>query len=134
MAGNLTSVAEALALNYLTGQAQTAPVLPLTVALITTATPSTTALVGSEVVAGGNAYARQNLTAAAVAGSNPASVSNSNTLTWTNMPTAIIGGIEVFDSSGTPRRIWFSTLAVNKSTAAGDTFQIGVGQLTLTGL
>ena len=132
MAGSLTDTAEAIVLNALNTNTATGITLPLLCALITTATPSTDASAGSEVVAGGNAYARQSVTMGSASGTSPASSSNTNTLTWSNMPAVTVGGVEIYDSSGTPKRLWYSTLAANKTTAAGDTFQIAIGQLSIT--
>ena len=61
------------------------------------------------------------------------SATNSNTLvSVTNMPAATEVGIETWDSSGTPRRIWWGPLAAPKTTNAGDTFSILSGQISFS--
>jgi hypothetical protein len=128
MADNLTDTAEDLVLTWLfTGSAATRPTTPWTVALITTATPGTDSSLGSEVTAGGNAYARQTVTFGAASGGL---ISNSNAPSWVNMPAVTIGGIAIFENGGT--RIAYGTLAANKTTNAGDTFTIAIGDIDIT--
>jgi hypothetical protein len=128
MADNLTDTAEDLVLTWLfTGSAATRPTSPWTVALITTATPGTDSALGSEVTAGGNSYARQPVTFGAASGGL---ISNNNAPTWTNMPAVTVGGIAIFENGGT--RIAYGTLAANKTTNAGDTFTIAIGDIDIT--
>lgn len=109
------------------GAAYTAPTAPIKVALITTTTPSTATAAGSEVT--GASYARQTITFAAASAGSKAS---NATVNFTNMPAVAVGGVELWDSAGTPVRRWFGTLSANKTTNAGDTFSIASGQLTGT--
>lgn len=129
MADNLTDAAENLALNWLFVPAQTPtrPTAPLTVALITTATPGTDTVLGSEVTAGGNAYARQTVV---FNNSTAQATDNTATLSWVNMPAVTVGGIAIFENGGT--RIAYGTLAANKTTNAGDTFTIAAGDIDIT--
>jgi hypothetical protein len=128
MADNLTDAAENLVLTWLfTGSAATRPTTPWTVALITTATPGTDSALGSEVTAGGNAYARQTVTFGTASGG---AIENTNAPTWVNMPAVTVGGIAIFENGGT--RIAYGTLAANKTTNAGDTFTIAIGDIDIT--
>lgn len=128
MADNLTDTAENLVLTWLfTGSAATRPVTPWTVALITTATPGTDSALGSEVTAGGNAYARQAVTFGTAASGL---IENSNAPSWVNMPAVTVGGIAIFENGGV--RIAYGTLAANKTTNAGDTFTIAIGDIDIT--
>lgn len=64
--------------------------------------------------------------AAAAAGSKASNAA----VTVTNMPATTITGVELWDSTGTPKRIWQGALAASKTTNAGDTFSIASGALT----
>jgi hypothetical protein len=104
-------------------------------ALVTTQTPSTGTVMGSEV--SGGSYARQTIAFAAAATSGSVSQAVSNTAqTFSNMPataTYPVGGVEIHGTStGTTRRLWYGTLAANKTTAAGDTLSFASGAVTGT--
>jgi hypothetical protein len=129
MADNLTDVAEARALNWLTGNATTAPTLPLMVRLMTA--NGSDSVAGTEVVnGGGSAYAPQSVALSAAVGSG--SASNSSDVVFTNMPAATVVGVEIWDSAGTPFRWWWGAAAAPKTTNLGDTLRILAGQLALT--
>lgn len=124
MAGNLTDVAENLILDWIAlGSTPTRPP-GLSVRLMTAnGTDSTT---GTEVA--GGSYAAQSVTfSAASAGAT----SNAADLSFTGMPACTVVGVEVWDTSGTPRRLWWGALSAPKTVNAGDTFEIAAGQLTL---
>ncbi|MFD5577318.1 hypothetical protein ACFWI2_08290 [Streptomyces pseudogriseolus] len=107
------------------GNATTAPTTPLRVALVTANGSDTAA--GTEVT--GGSYARKNLTtAAAVNGAT----SNSADLVWTGMPAATVVGVEVWDSAGTPVRLWYGALAASRTVLAGDELRIPAGSLTFS--
>lgn len=125
MADNLTNTGENRALDWILGLTSTAPTAPLKVALVTANGSDTAA--GAEATGGG--YARQSLTvAAAVNGAT----SNSADLVWTNMPAATIVGVEVWDSAGTPVRIWYGALTASRTVAAGDELRLVAGALTFS--
>lgn len=114
--------------------AYVAPTLPMMLGLYSVVGSETTT--GTEVVnAGGSTYARQNLTnalpASSTVGTQPASASITNSvsaLTFANMPAIQTVAVESFDS--TPRRQSFGNLAVNKTTALGDSLVLNPNQLT----
>lgn len=60
------------------------------------------------------------------------SISNTAAVTWTNMPATTVVGLEIWDSTGTPVRIWWGALAASKTTASGDTFEFAIGAVTCT--
>ena len=125
MADNLTNTAENRALDFINGLTSTAPTTPLKAALVTANGSDTAA--GTEVTGGG--YARQTVTvAAAVTGAT----SNSADLVFTNMPAATVTGVEIWDSAGTPVRIWYGALAASRTVNAGDDFKLIAGALTLS--
>jgi hypothetical protein len=126
VADNLTNTAENLALDWVLGTGTpTRPTAPLRVALVTA--NGSDASAGTEVT--GGSYARKNLsTAAAVNGAT----SNSADLVWTGMPAATVVGVEVWDSAGTPVRLWYGPLAASRTVLAGDELRIPAGSLTFS--
>jgi hypothetical protein len=126
VADNLTNTSENLALDWINAVGTpTRPTAPLKVALVTANGDDASA--GTEVT--GGSYARQNLSvAAAVSGAT----SNSADLVWTSMPAATVVGVEVWDSAGTPVRLWYGALTASRTVAAGDELRLTAGTLTLS--
>jgi hypothetical protein len=129
MADNLTDTAEARALNWLTGNATTAPVLPLMVRLMSAngsdATP------GTEIVnSGGSTYTPQSVAFPVASGTTQ--TANSADVAFANMPSATVVGTEIWDSAGTPIRWWWGALTAQKTTNLGDTAKFLAGALVLT--
>ena len=131
MPGSLATEGETDGLKFLTGQAATAYTTPLRLALTTTAPTATSA--GTEVT--GGSYTRQTVTLAAPTGSEPAATSNTALIEFAGMPavggTGVVG-FNIYDSSATPRRVWFGTWNTAKTVNAGDPFQVPAGDLDLT--
>ncbi len=128
MADNLTDTAENRTLDWLTGNATTAPVLPLRLALLTANGSDTAA--GTEV--NGSAYTRKDVTFGVAAGGT---TSNTTAVTWTSLDPAnafTVVGVEVWDSAATPVRWWHGALGVTKTVAAGDSCEFAAGDLDLT--
>lgn len=100
----------------------TAPTAPVKLALVTVIGTATTA--GTEVT--GGSYARQTL---AMGSAASGSCSNSGVISFTNMPVATVVGVDVYDSTGTPRREWFGALTTNRTTASGDSLSFAVAAL-----
>jgi hypothetical protein len=125
VADNLTNTAENRCLDFINGLTSTAPTTPLKVALVTANGDDATT--GTEVTGGG--YARQTLTvAAAVSGAT----SNSADLVFTNMPASTVVGVEIWDSAGTPVRLWYGALTASRTVNAGDDFKLVAGALSLS--
>lgn len=97
-----------------------------------TVAPANNASMGTEVTAGGNAYARQPITFAAPTNvSNVPTAATSNAQTFTNMPAVTVPALEIFSAStGTTRRLWYGNLTASKTTAAGDTLSFAIGAVT----
>lgn len=130
MPDNLTDPAEARTLNWLTGNSTTAPTGPLMVRLMTALGNDSTP--GTEVVnAGGSTYAAQAATFPAATGTTQ--TANNVDITFTNMPTCTVVGVEIWDSAGTPFRWWQGPAATPRSLVLGDTVRIVAGALVLTG-
>jgi hypothetical protein len=126
MADNLSNTAENLALDWILGVGTpTRPTTPLQVALVTANGTDTAA--GTEVT--GGSYARQNLAVAAAVGG---ATSNSADLVFTGMPAATVVGVEIWDSAGTPVRLWYGPLTASRTVAAGDELVLSAGSLTLS--
>lgn len=126
MADNLTDDAENLALDWINGVGTpTRPTTPLKVRLMTANGSDSAA--GTE--ASGGSYASQSVTFTAA--SSGASSNNAD-VSFTDMPATTIVGLEVWDSAGTPVRIWYGALTANKTTNAGDTFTIATGDLDVS--
>lgn len=125
MADALTNTGENRALDFVMGLTVTAPTTPLKVALVTVLGDDATA--GTEV--SGGSYARKTLTVAAASGGT---TSNSADLVWAGMPAATVVGVEVWDSAGTPVRLWYGPLAEPRTVGAGDDLRLPAGSLTLT--
>lgn len=129
MADNLTDTAENLLLDWINavGTPQR-PTAPLKCRLMTT--NGTDSAPGTEVTdAGGSAYTPQDVTVGAASGG---ATSNSSTLAFANMPACTVVGVEIWDSAGTPVRLWHGALAASKTVNLGDTFEIPAGDLDLT--
>lgn len=102
-----------------------APTSPLKLALDTSTGSNSAA--GTEVT--GGSYARQTI----VFGSAAAGVSNSsNSISFTNLPACTVTGIEIFDSSGTPRRAWVGALTASKTVSAGDSLSFSPSSVSAT--
>jgi hypothetical protein len=82
---------------------------------------------GTEVT--GGSYARQTVTVAASAGGSTA---NSADLVWTGMPACTLVGWEIWDSAGTPVRLWRGALDETVAVLAGSEYKIAAGGLVRT--
>lgn len=128
MADNLTDVAEARVLNWLTGNTTTALTGPLNVRLMTV--NGSDSVAGTEVVnAGGSTYAPQSVSFPAASGTTQ--TANSADLVFANMPACTVVGVEIWDSAGTPFRWWWGAAVASKAVNLGDTLRILAGALVL---
>ena len=125
MADNLTNTAENKMLDALVGTASYSANTPIKLALVTANGNDATA--GTEV--SGGSYARQTLTFNAA---SSGSIASAATVSFTNMPTCTVVGIELWDSAGTPVRLAYGSLTSNKSLTSGDTLEFAAGSITLS--
>ena len=121
----MTNTAENRALDFINGLTATAPTTPLKVALVTANGSDTAA--GTEVT--GGSYAHQDLSVGAASGG---ATSNSADLVFTGMPAATVVGVEIWDSAGTPVRLWYGALAASRTVSAGDELRVPAGDLDLS--
>lgn len=124
---SLTDTGETRALNWLTGNSTTAPVLPLKQRLLTALGTDSTP--GTEVVGGG--YAPQTITLGAATGTSPTVSSNTNLIRYDNMPAVSVVGAEIWDSAGTPVRWFHGALGTTRTLLAGDPLEFPVGAVTV---
>lgn len=125
MADNLTDTVENELLDALVDNAAFSVTGPIKLALVTANGTDSTA--GTEVV--GGSYARQTIAFAAASGGQ---VTSTGTVSFGNMPTTTVVGIELYDSNGTPKRLAYGPLAASKSLTAGDTLEFAASSVTLT--
>jgi hypothetical protein len=45
------------------------------------------------------------------------------------MPAATVVGVEVWDTAGTPVRLWYGPLTASRTVSAGDDFKLAAGEL-----
>ena len=126
MANEMTDAAELLLLDLINGVTSAAPVTgPLKLACLTA--QGTDSAAGTEVT--GGSYARQTITfGAASAGS----AANTNAITFTGMPAGTVVGFAIYDSTGTPKRLWEIPRTGGSTTLqAGDSLSVAIGGVTV---
>lgn len=124
MPDNLTDVAENGLLTHALGGAFTVTA-PIMARLMTANGSDTTA--GTQVA--GGSYAPQQVTFGAAAGGQ---ASNSAVVTFANMPAGDVVGVELWDSSATPQRLFWGPLSTTRTLTAGDGFEFAVGALVVS--
>lgn len=125
MADNLTDTMENALLDALVGTAGYTATTPMKLALVTS--NGTDSAAGTEVA--GGSYARATITFNAASGGT---IDNSATISFTNMPASTVTGIEVWDSAGTPVRLFYGALSASKTVSSGDTLEFAAGSITLS--
>jgi hypothetical protein len=131
MANNLTDTAEAVVLDWLTGNNTTLPVLPLVVRLMITN--------GSESVAGtevtGDTYEEQPVTFAASSTTAGVTTAKNNALvSWAALDTTTaktITGYEIWDSGAVPRRFTWEAFSPSVAVAANEGCQFNINGISL---
>lgn len=98
-------------------------------------TNGTATAAGTELATGGNYTSGTGAPTVTFAAAASGSAASNSAVTVTTMPAPAGGsivGVELWDSAGTPRRLWWGALTAPKAVSAGDTFTIASGSLTLT--
>lgn len=125
MSGLTTALANKVVDHVNSVNALTAPTAPLKARLYTAA--GNAGASGTEVA--GGSYAAQSITfGAASAGAT----ANSTAVTFTGMPACTVVAVEIWDSAGSPVRLWWGPLTASKTLSSGDTFQFDVGALSVS--
>lgn len=122
MSGLATTTANKLVDHVNSVNAFTAPTAPLKARLMTA--NGSAGAAGTEV--SGGSYASQTVTFSSAASG---AASNTANVVFTGMPAVTVVGVEVWDTSGSPQRLWWGPLSASKSLNAGDTFQFDTGAL-----
>lgn len=125
MADNLTNTVENELLDALVGTTAYTVTTPIKLALVTAAGSDSAA--GTEV--SGGSYSRQTIAFDAASGG---SITNNATITFANMPTCTVVGIELYDSAGTPKRLAYGDLTASKALVSGDTLQFAASSVSLS--
>ena len=86
---------------------------------------------GGEISAGGNSYARQEITFAA-AHATDGSIASNSVETFSDMPAVTVTHIGLHDHVSAGNLLFHGALAANKTVAAGDTVQFASGAITVT--
>lgn len=92
-----------------------------------TASPGETGSPSNEV--SGGSYARQTASFNTAASG---STSNSANIAFSNMPAVTVTHVAIYDALTTGNLLFYGALTVSRVVAAGDTFVINSGQLTIT--
>lgn len=125
MANNLTDTAENVVLNAINGVSGALFTAPLKLRLMTA--NGTDSANGTEVT--GGSYTGQTVTfTTATAGT----ASNVAALQYMNMPACTVVGFEIWDSNGTPRRIWQFPATTSRAVNAGDTYNVAAGAIAVS--
>lgn len=125
MANNLTTALANKLIDHVNLTASYTPTSPLKLALVTALGSAGSA--GTEVT--GGSYSRQ--TIAFSAASAEVAVS-SGTVTFAGMPTATVVGLEIWDSAGTPVRLWWGPVTASRTFTAGDAAIFAAGQVSVS--
>jgi hypothetical protein len=104
-----------------------APVLPVRCRLMVV--NGTASVNGTELATGGGYTAATGAPVVTFAASSGENTANNTAVVVTNMPPCTVVGVELWDSSGTPRRLHLGALDVSKVVNLGDTFELADGEL-----
>jgi len=104
------------------------PVTPVLCRLMVVNGNATT--LGTELATGGGYTSGTGAPAVTFASASSQSAANNTAVTITNMPACTVVGVEMWDSSGSPRRLEWVALTASKTCNSGDTFELTTGELT----
>jgi hypothetical protein len=123
--GALTTTADNKLLDHVLLTTSYTPSTPLKLALMTTNGSAGSA--GTEAT--GGSYSRQTI---AFSAASSGSAGNSGTVTFSSMPGSTIVGLEIYDSAGSPVRLFWGALTVSKVLASGDSIAFPAGSIILS--
>ena len=125
MADNLPDIIENQLLDALVGTSSYTVTTPIKLALMTANGSDSAA--GTEVT--GGSYARQTIAFDAASGG---SIDNNAAISFTDMPSCTVVGIEIYDSAGSAKRLAYGALTASRTVTSGDTVQFASGAITLS--
>lgn len=120
--GALTTTLDNKILDHVNLTASYTPTSPLKLRLMT-ANGSVSAA-GTEVT--GGSYASQTI---AFNAASAGSAAHSADITFSGMPACTVVGLEIWDSAGTPVRLWWGALTTSKTLAASDSIRFPAGSV-----
>jgi hypothetical protein len=84
---------------------------------------------GTEVT--GGSYSSKTIAFNAASGDSAAHTAD---ITFTGMPAVTVVGVEIWDSAGTPVRLWWGALTSSRTTLSGDDLKFAAGSIITAGL
>lgn len=88
------------------------------------------AVPGTELASGGGYVAGTGAPVITFSAAVSQQAANNTAVIVTNMPACTVVGVELWDSSGSPRRLEYCPLDASRTCNAGDTFELTAGELT----
>jgi len=82
---------------------------------------------GTEVT--GGSYTPQTI---AFTSASNAQAENTSEIVFSDMPAVSVVGLEVWDSAGTPERLWWGPLNETRNVPAGGTLRFAAGEITVS--
>lgn len=122
--GALTATLDNKILDHIALTAPYTPTSPLKLRLMTANGSASTA--GTEVT--GGSYTSKTIAFNAALGG---SASHTADITFTGMPACTVVGVEIWDSAGTPVRIWWAAMSSPKTLASGDSIGFPASSIIL---
>lgn len=123
--GALTATLDNKILDHVNLTTSYTPTSPLKLRLMTA--NGSAASAGTEVT--GGSYSPQTIAFAAASGGSAAHSAN---ITFSGMPAATVVGLEIWDSAGTPVRLWWGALSASKTVSAGDSLSFPAGSVIVS--
>lgn len=120
--GALTATLDSKILDHVNLTTSYTPTSPLKLRLMTANGSASAA--GTEVT--GGSYSPQTIAFAAASGGSAA---HNADITFSGMPACTVVGLEIWDSAGTPVRLWWSALSASKTVSAGDSISFPSGSI-----
>jgi hypothetical protein len=122
--GALTATLDNKILDHIALTTSYTPTSPLKLRLMTANGSSSAA--GTEVT--GGSYSSKTIAFNAASGGSAAHTAD---ITFTGMPASTVVGVEIWDSAGTPVRIWWAAMSSPKTLASGDSLTFPAGSIIL---
>jgi len=125
VADNLPDTIENQLLDALVGTSSYSVTTPIKLALVTANGSDSAA--GTEVT--GGSYARETIS---FTSASSGSIENDSAISFTDMPSCTVVGIEIYDSAGSAKRLAYGALTASRTVTSGDTVQFASGAITLS--
>lgn len=123
--GALTATLDNKILDHVNLTTSYTPTSPLKLRLMTANGSASAA--GTEVT--GGSYSPQTIAFAAASGGSAA---HNADITFSGMPASTAVGLEIWDSAGTPVRLWWGALSASKTVSAGDAISFPSGSVIVS--